>query len=247
MTTDSTFESLISAAGLEKRFGSITAVNAIQFDVKRGELVGLLGPNGAGKSTTLRMLAGFLDPDKGSVHIAGHSMTSQRRAAQASLGYVPEGAPGYEALTARELFAFVGRARGLNRQRFAERLDVVAQLARLDGRLDQRFENLSKGFRRRVAIAAGLLADPDVLILDEPTDGLDPNQKRGLRRDLRALAKTKAILISTHILEEVPALCDRVIVIDAGRVVFTGTPAEFAASGDGNLDAAFQKVTEVAR
>jgi ABC-2 type transport system ATP-binding protein len=244
MTTTSTHQILIEASGLVRSFGARRAVAGLSLEVRQGELVGLLGPNGAGKSTALRLLAGYLDPDEGSVAIAGHPMQTERRAAQAELGYVPEGAPGYEALTPRELFAFVGRARGLTKAQLGARIETVRDFAHLDNVMEQRFENLSKGFRRRVAIAAGLLADPPVLILDEPTDGLDPNQKRALRRDLRELARTKAILISTHILEEVPALCDRVVLIADGEAVFRGTPAELEALGNGDLDRAFATVTK---
>ena len=236
-------DSLLQAHGLERHFGATFAVRGLTLEVRRGEIVGLLGPNGAGKSTALRLMAGSIDPDAGSVQIAGHELATDRRAAQAALGYVPEGAPGYETLTPAELFDFVGRARGLDRERLVERIAAVQAFAHLESAMGKRFESLSKGFRRRVAIAAGLLGDPPVLILDEPTDGLDPNQKRRLRADLRALSRTKAILISTHILEEVSALCDRLVVMHMGSVVFRGTPAEFEASGDGDLDRAFARAT----
>lgn len=228
---------------LEKRFGSTLAVANISLSVNSGEIVCLLGPNGAGKSTTLRMAAGYIDPDAGRVAIAGLDMQRQRRAAQACLGYLAEGAPGYESLTALELFRFVGRARGMAPALVKTRMDEIIVRVDLSEHVNKRFETLSKGYRRRVSLGAALLGDPAALILDEPTDGLDPNQKRLLRRDLRELARTKAILVSTHILEEVPALADRVVVIHSGRVVFEGTPLEFADVADGSLDAAFERVT----
>jgi len=243
---------LIDLRGLAKAFGPVRAVTGVDLVVARGELVGLLGPNGAGKSTTLRMTAGFLEPDAGSAHIDGHDVSTDRLAAQRALGYLAEGAPGYEQLSARELLAFVGRARGTHKARIRERTDELVALLKLDEHVDTRFERLSKGFRRRVSLAAALFADPPALVLDEPTDGLDPNQKRALRGHLRELARTKAILVSTHILEEVPALCDRVCVMARGELVFSGTPAELAARGDdpgaapgfeSRLDRAFAAVT----
>ena len=234
---------LIQMDGLSKSFGAVQAVQGLSLTVARGEIVGLLGPNGAGKSTSLRMAAGYLEPDVGSVHIAGLALAGARLAALAQLGYLAEGAPGYESLSARELLTFVGRARGFGSAAIDKR--IVELTARLDlgTHVDARFEQLSKGFRRRVSLAAALFADPPALILDEPTDGLDPNQKRILRQDLTAIAATKAILISTHILEEVPALCDRVYVMARGRIVFHGTPSELEALGDGALDVAFERVT----
>lgn len=236
-------DQLIRLDGLSKAFGAVQAVQGLSLTVARGEIVGLLGPNGAGKSTSLRMAAGYLDPDVGSVHIAGLPLAGQRLAALTQLGYLAEGAPGYESLSARELLTFVGRARGFERTAINTRIAELATRLDLGTHVDTRFERLSKGFRRRVSLAAALFADPPALILDEPTDGLDPNQKRILRQDLTAIAATKAILISTHILEEVPALCDRVYVMARGRIVFHGTPLELEALGDGALDVAFERVT----
>ena len=243
-STNASESPLIQLAGVEKRFGTRPAVAGLTLEVRRGEILGLLGPNGAGKSTTLRMASGFLEPDAGSVTIGGFDLRTDGRRARAALGYLPEGAPGYELFSPREFFTFIGRARGMSTAAIASRLSQVEALVDLGAHMRTRFEHLSKGYRRRVALGAALFADPPVLLLDEPTDGLDPNQKRALRRDLRALARNKAILVSTHILEEVPALCDRLVMIDAGRVVFRGTPAELSELGAGSLDRAFASITE---
>ena len=234
---------LIRLQGVEKRFGNLVAVSDLSLEVRPGEVLGLLGPNGAGKSTTLRMASGYLVPDVGSVAIGGFDMLREGRRARAALGYLPEGAPGYELFSPNEFFTFVGRARGMSAGAIATRLREVEGLVDLGAHMRTPFEHLSKGYRRRVALGAALFADPPALILDEPTDGLDPNQKHALRHDLRVLAREKAILVSTHILEEVPALCDRVLVIDAGQVVFRGTPAELAELGEGSLDRAFARTT----
>lgn len=233
---------LILLRDIAKSFGATQAVRGLSLEVEAGEVLGLLGPNGAGKSTSLRIASGCLDPTSGSAHIAGFDLSESRLAAQARLGYLPEGAPCWEAMSPNDLFIFLGRARGLDKQHLRARSEAVVELAGLEAVRRRPFDSLSKGFRRRVALAAALLHDPPALILDEPTDGLDPNQKRGLRARIRELAEDKAIIVSTHILEEVPALCDRIVVIDHGRTVFTGTPAGFV-EGHADLDAAFAAVT----
>lgn len=238
---------MIEIDDVAKSFGGLKAVLAVSLHVKSGEVLGLLGPNGAGKSTTLRMLSGFLAPDTGTARIAGHDIQQARLLAQASLGYLPEGAPSWQGMTPTELFAFLAGVHKLHGDAFDTRRAAVTRLAELDDILDQKIETLSKGLRRRVGLAAALLHDPPALVLDEPTDGLDPNQKRNLRKHIRDLAEQhgKAIMVSTHILEEVDALCDRIVVIDVGAVVFTGTPLEFAQlTPSGALDDAFRSITK---
>ncbi len=220
---------LIEIEGLAKNFGPIEAVRGISFTVDRGEVLGFLGPNGAGKSTTMKMLAGFLAPSAGRAAICGHDVVTDGLAAKRCLGYLPEGAPAYPDMTARGFLDFIARIRGF---RGAEaRAHVAAAVARveLEAVLDQPIETLSKGFKRRVGLAQALLHDPEVLILDEPTDGLDPNQKHHVRSLIESMAKDKAIIISTHILEEVDAVCTRAMVIAKGRVLADGTPAELEA------------------
>lgn len=215
---------LLEARDLVKVFGSITAVDGISFAVDRGEVMGFLGPNGAGKSTTMKMLTGFLRPTRGSALIAGLDVASHGIAARERLGYLPEGAPLYGEMTAMEFLRFVAAARGLGRSAARTAIDDVIGACHIATVAHQPIETLSKGFKRRVGLAQALLHDPDVLVLDEPTDGLDPNQKHEVRRLIRSMAPDKAIIISTHILEEVEALCSRVLVIDRGRVVSDGTP-----------------------
>ncbi|MFL1460825.1 ABC transporter ATP-binding protein [Roseococcus sp. DSY-14] len=227
---------LIEAEGLVRRFGGITAVNGVSFAVRRGEVVGFLGPNGAGKTTTMRLLAGFLAPSAGTARIAGHDVQADGVRARAALGYLPEGAPAYGEMSVEGFLRFCARVRG--------RGDVAAAMAmaQLDGVARRPIETLSKGFRRRVGLAAALLHDPDALILDEPTDGLDPNQKHEVRALIRAMAPRKAILVSTHILEEVGAVCTRAIIIAGGQLRADATPAELTAGGHG-LEAVFRALT----
>jgi len=220
---------LIEIEGLAKSFGSIEAVRGISFSLDRGEVLGFLGPNGAGKSTTMKMLAGFLTPSAGRARICGHDVVTDGLAARRRLGYLPEGAPAYPDMAAGDFLKFVANVRGY---RGAEARRVVAQAVErveLGAVLNQPIETLSKGFKRRVGLAQALLHDPDVLILDEPTDGLDPNQKHHVRELIAGMAATKAIIISTHILEEVDAVCTRAMVIAGGRILVDGTPAELEA------------------
>ena len=216
---------LVEAEGLYKRFGDFTAVDHVGFSVARGEVVGFLGPNGAGKSTTMKMLAGFLEPDAGRARIGGHDVTENPLAARAMLGYLPEGAPAYGEMSVADFLAFVGRMRGLRGRALGSRLAEMAERVRLTEVWNRQVDNLSKGYKRRVGIAQALVHDPDVLILDEPTDGLDPNQKHEMRTLIGSIAATKAIIVSTHILEEVEAICNRAIIIAAGRLLADDTPA----------------------
>ena len=233
---------LIEIERLTKRFGAFTAVDDVSFNVAKGEVVGFLGPNGAGKSTTMRMLAGFMTPSSGTARICGDDVVDRPVAAKRHLGFLPEGAPTYPEMTVTGFLRFCGRARGYHGAALAERVAHAMGLTQLEGVRLQPVETLSKGFKRRVGLAAALLHDPPVLVLDEPTDGLDPNQKHDVRELIRTMAADKAIIISTHILEEVGAVCTRAVVIARGRVVADATPAELAARGP-TMDAVFRSLT----
>jgi ABC-2 type transport system ATP-binding protein len=216
----------VDVAALSKRFGSIQAVSEISFRVESGTVLGFLGPNGAGKSTTMKMITGFLAPDSGRVTVNGIALDQDPVAVKRSMGYLPEGAPLYADMTPRALLRFIGEVRGLRGDGGRRRLDEVVARVNLGSVLDQPIETLSKGFKRRVGLAQAILHDPSVLILDEPTDGLDPNQKHEVRRLIREMAQQKVIILSTHILEEVEAVCGRAMVIADGRVVADGTPLQ---------------------
>lgn len=217
-------DAMVEIKHLTKRFKSITAVDDVSFSVERGEVMGFLGPNGAGKSTTMKMIAGFLSPDQGSIHIKGSDCLKNPVAAKTCIGYLPEGAPLYGDMTPQLFLQFVGNIRGLKGTELNRRIEEVVSEVNLQTVLLQPIETLSKGFKRRVGIAQAILHDPDVLILDEPTDGLDPNQKHEVRRLIRDMAKRKVIILSTHILEEVDAVCTRAIIIAGGKVVVDGKP-----------------------
>lgn len=214
---------LIKTHGLIKRFGDIAAVNGISLTVQRGEVLGFLGPNGAGKSTTMKMITGFLTPDEGSVIIGGVDMGRHPMKAKTSIGYLPEGAPAYGDMTVRSFLKFIAEIRGFDGADRDRKVDAVRDRTGLDGVMHQRIETLSKGYKRRVGLAQAILHDPEVLILDEPTDGLDPNQKYHVRSLIEEMAANKAIVVSTHILEEVEAVCSRAVIIDKGRIVADGT------------------------
>jgi len=222
-------DTLLEIRGLSKTFGTIRAVDGIDFAVKRGEVLGFLGPNGAGKSTTMRMVAGYLTPSKGKVEVCGFDVSTSPIEVRKRLGYLPEGAPAYGDMTPQGLLEFVADIRKIKGENRKQRLDEVASRLELGGVMGQPIETLSKGFKRRVGLATTLLHDPDVLILDEPTDGLDPNQKHQVRTLLRELSADKAIIISTHILEEVDALCSRAIIIARGQIVADAKPVELLA------------------
>jgi ABC-2 type transport system ATP-binding protein len=220
---------LIEIEALSKSFGPIEAVRGISFTVDRGEVVGFLGPNGAGKSTTMKMLAGFLTPTAGRAAICGHDVVDDGLQARRCLGYLPEGAPAYPDMTPATFLLFIAQIRGLNGAAARDAVDRAVQRVELAGVLHQPIDTLSKGFKRRVGLAQALLHDPEVLILDEPTDGLDPNQKHHVRQLISSMAATKAIIISTHILEEVDAVCTRAMVIANGKLLVDGTPAQLEA------------------
>jgi ABC-2 type transport system ATP-binding protein len=239
---------MILADGLIKRFAGITAVDAVRFCVERGEVLGFLGPNGAGKSTTMRMLAGCLEPDGGRCEIAGFDAALQRREAQARLGYLPEGAPAYPAMTPRGYVRFHLRARGFSGSTLTDACDQALARANLGSAADKPIGALSKGYKRRAALAAAIAHDPPVLILDEPTDGLDPNQKDGVRALINDMAPKKAIIISTHLLDEVDTICSRAIVIAGGKLLADETPHELASRGpDNSIASAFRTLTGSAR
>ncbi len=220
---------MIEIDGLAKRFEAITAVAGLSFSVAKGEVLGFLGPNGAGKSTTMKMITGYLVPTAGRIRVCGHDVVTDPIAAQAEMGYLPEGAPAYGDMTPRDYLDFIAAVRGLRGDHKRRMIAQAVARTQLDQVLLQPIETLSKGFKRRVGIAQAILHDPPVLIMDEPTDGLDPNQKFAVRRLITSMAKDKAIIISTHILEEVDAVCTRAIIIDRGRIVADGTPEELAA------------------
>jgi ABC-2 type transport system ATP-binding protein len=235
---------MLSVSHISKRYGGRTVVDDVSFEIQPGEVVALLGPNGAGKTTTLRMIAGVLEPDAGEVTLFGMRMWRGRIAAQTFLGYLPEGAPLWGEMTPLGYLRFLADVRGLparERGRMVE--DALANTA-LEDVLEQRIDTLSKGYRRRVALAGAILHDPQVLVLDEPTDGLDPNQKRDARALVRALAPGRVVLVSTHILEEVDAMCPRALVIAHGKIVADTTPDGLRARvPGGRLDDAFAALT----
>lgn len=237
---------MIRAEGLSKFYGEFAAVRDVSLEVHPGEVVAFLGPNGAGKSTTMKMLTGFLSPSAGRASICGHDVQTEREAALERLGYLPENGPLYDGMTPRSLLGFFADARGLTGDLRKTRIEAVLDVCSLHEVLDKAISKLSKGFRQRVGMAHVLLHQPDVLILDEPTSGLDPNQIQNMRETIREIGATRTILLSTHILQEVQAMADRVVMVSEGRVVFTGTPAELEQRGGGSLETAFHQLTGAA-
>jgi ABC-2 type transport system ATP-binding protein len=220
---------MVEIERLSKYFGSFKAVDDVSFSAQRGEVLGFLGPNGAGKSTTMRMITGFLAPDGGRVSVGGDDIAVNPLAVKRRLGYLPEGAPLYGDMTPRAFLRFIAEIRGFRGAGRERAVDAVVEKVNLEPALDKPIVTLSKGFKRRVGLAQAIIHDPDVLILDEPTDGLDPNQKHEVRTLIRGMAEEKAIILSTHILEEVDAVCTRAVIISAGRMVSDSTPAELLA------------------
>ncbi|MEZ5401196.1 MAG: ABC transporter ATP-binding protein [Bryobacteraceae bacterium] len=233
---------MIEAIGLSKFYGDFAAVRDVSFTVPEGQVCAFLGPNGAGKSTTMKLLTGYAAPTSGEARIAGFDVHTHRLESAARLGYLPENGPLYADMTPLGLLRFFGRARGMGGERLRARIDAVVGQCFLEEVLEKPISKLSKGFRQRVGMAQVLLHEPDVLIMDEPTTGLDPNQIRGVRELIRALGKTKTVLLSTHILQEVEAVADRVVMINAGRVVFDGPPDGLLEHGP-SLDEAFYSLT----
>ncbi|HET9864905.1 MAG TPA: ABC transporter ATP-binding protein [Steroidobacteraceae bacterium] len=234
---------MIKTQNLSKHYPGLLAVDDVSFTVEPGEVLGFLGPNGAGKTTTMRMIAGFIPPSAGSASICGHDVATEPLAAKRALGYLPEGAPTYGEMTVRGFLDFVADLRGLEGTHRRTRLDYAIGHLQLDGVLEQSVDTLSKGFKRRVGLAQAIVHDPKVLILDEPTDGLDPIQKHEVRTLIAEIAREKTIVISTHILEEVDAVCTRAIIIARGKLVADGTPAELKTRApSGRLEDVFRSI-----
>lgn len=244
MSNQST-EVMIEAAGLSKFYGPFVAIADITFSIPKGQIAAFLGPNGAGKSTTMKILSGFLAPSEGSASIAGLDMRTQRIEASRRLGYLPENGPLYDGMTPLDLLKFFGEARGLGNKLLFQRIEFVVDQCALDLVLEKPIGKLSRGYRQRVGLAQALLHDPDVLIMDEPTSGLDPNQIRDFRENIRKLARTKTVLLSTHILQEVRAIADRVLLVHEGRMVFDGTPDELTQAA--TLEESFYRLTNYGR
>jgi ABC-2 type transport system ATP-binding protein len=223
---------MIKVENLSKAFGPKVAVDRISFTVERGEVLGFLGPNGAGKSTTMRMITGFIPPTEGRVRVGGYDMVNDPIPAKRLIGYLPENAPAYTDMTVEGFLGFVGDLRGLHGQDKKKAIQRVVEMCSLESVRFQSVETLSKGYRHRTCLAQSILHDPDVLVLDEPTDGLDPNQKHEVRGLIRRMGEKKAIIFSTHILEEVEAVCSRAIIIDRGQIVANGTPHELKQKSD---------------
>jgi len=235
---------MIEVENLTKSFGTKVAVDNLSFSVQKGDVLGFLGPNGAGKSTTMRMVTGFIPPTSGDAKVCGISVVDQPTEAKKKIGYLPESAPLYNDMTVTGFLSFCASIRGLSGSEKREAVDKAIETCFLQSVARQSIDTLSKGYRHRTCLAQSLLHDPEVLILDEPTDGLDPNQKHEVRQLIRRLGKTKAILFSTHILEEVEAACTRAVIVDRGVIVADGTPAELIAqSGTGSLTDLFRQVT----
>tara|TARA_Y100000588_G_scaffold380096_1_gene463412 strand:+ start:2092 stop:2829 length:738 start_codon:yes stop_codon:yes gene_type:complete len=235
---------MIKAQNLRKTFGEKIAVDNLSFEVGKGEVLGFLGPNGAGKSTTMRMITGYIMPDEGDAEIGNYSIVRNPEEAKALIGYLPENAPSYPDMTVEGFLRFAAEVRGLNGAERNNAVDHSLEVCFLGPVRRQSIDTLSKGYRHRTCLAQALLHDPEVLILDEPTDGLDPNQKHEARQLIKRLGETKAIIFSTHILEEVDAACTRAIIIDQGKIVANGTPSELVEqSSTGRLDDLFRDLT----
>ena len=237
---------MISVRELRRKFGHIIAVDGISFKVEKGQVLGLLGPNGAGKSTAMKMLACFLAPDSGTASICGYDILTEPVEVRKIVGYLAENAPCYNEMTVGGLLNFVCDARQIKGAKRKEALDRVVPMCSIESVYHQTIDTLSKGYRRRVGLAQALVHDPEILILDEPTDGLDPNQKHEVRALINKMAHEKCIIISTHILEEVEAVCSRTIIIAKGRILVDSTPAKLKEEHQMSLDEVFRKITKVA-
>ncbi|MEE2778788.1 MAG: ATP-binding cassette domain-containing protein [Acidobacteriota bacterium] len=235
-------EILVRVRNLRKHYGSIRAVDGISFEVARGDILGFLGPNGAGKTTAMKIITGFLEPDDGSVHVAGHDVATEPIEAQTRLGYLPENAPAYGEMTVEGFLQFIAEAREVADPGPA--IDRVVEMTALRPVRHQTVETLSKGFKRRVGLAQAMIHDPEILILDEPTDGLDPNQKVLVQDLIANLSKERCVIISTHILDEAEKVCNRALIINEGRLLVDSTPeALVAESPTGRLDDVFRTLT----
>ena len=238
---------MIKVDNLVKTFGAIRAVDHISFEVQKGEVLGFLGPNGAGKSTTMKMLTCFLRPDSGTAVVGGSDILEDPLGVCSKIGYVPENSPLYEEMSVESFLKFMCDVRGIRGPARAAAIDRVCEMCAITNVYHQIIGTLSKGYCRRVGLAQAFLHDPEILVLDEPTDGLDPNQKHDVRDLINTMAKDKCIIISTHILEEVDAVCTRAIIIDRGKVLADGTPKELASRGGGKLEDFFRQITTADR
>ena len=236
---------MIEVKGLVKAYGAKRAVDGVSFTVRRGDILGFLGPNGAGKSTTMKMITGFLRPDAGVASVDGIDVVADPVAVKRRLGYLPENAPAYTEMNVEEFLGFIAEIRGFRGEEKRRRVERAVGLTHLEPVRKQTLETLSKGYKQRVGFAQALLHNPPALVLDEPTDGLDPNQKNEMRTLIKSMASEKAVILSTHILEEVEAICNRVIIISRGRVVVDETPTQFQARRPGaRLDEIFRSLTQ---
>jgi len=236
---------MIEVKELHRSFGPVVAVDGISFSVEKGQVLGLLGPNGAGKSTAMRMLACFLRPDSGTATICGYDILQNPVEVRRLIGYLAENSPAYNEMTVGSFLNFVCDVRHINGKKRKQALDRIVPMCSIESVYHQTIETLSKGYQRRVGLAQALIHDPDVLILDEPTDGLDPNQKYEVRKLISKMAKKKCIIISTHILEEVEAVCSRTIIIAKGRILVDSTPGELKEKYQCGLNAVFRRITKM--
>jgi ABC-2 type transport system ATP-binding protein len=234
---------MIEIKDIRRSFGSVIAVDGVSFEVEKGQVLGFLGPNGAGKSTVMRILACFLTPDRGTATVCGHDILKEPLAVRRSIGYVAENVPAYGEMTVGSFLNFVCDARQIKGKRRKDALDRIVPMCSIESVYHQSIETLSKGYKRRVGLAQALIHDPQVLILDEPTDGLDPNQKHEVRGLINKMGKDKCIIVSTHILEEVEAVCSRIIIIARGRILVDSTPEKLKAEHQATLDYVFRKLT----
>jgi len=235
---------MITISNITKKFGDFTAVDNLSMSVKSGEVLGFLGPNGAGKSTTMKMITGFMKPTEGTIKVKGMNVETNPIECKKLIGYLPEGAPLYGDMTPINMLKFVAYIRGMDSQEFKTALDIVVIKTEITDVINQPIDTLSKGYKRRVGLAQALIHDPEILILDEPTDGLDPNQKHHVRNLINEMGKKKAIIISTHILEEVDAVCSRACIIAKGKKIIDSNPKELKKTfKNKNLDSIFRKIT----
>lgn len=234
---------MIEIKNLHKKYDDITVVNNLSLSVNTGEVLGFLGPNGAGKSTTMKMVTGFISPTSGEIKVKNLSVKDHEYEIKKYIGYLPEGAPQYGEMTAYDFLLFIAKIRGIEKNNIKNAIESVIENLSLHDIVHKRIEHLSKGFKRRVGIAQAIIHDPEILIMDEPTDGLDPNQKYDVRELIKKISKNKTIVISTHILEEVEAVCTRAAIIAKGKLLFDDTPSKLQSSSNGSLDDTFRKIT----
>jgi ABC-2 type transport system ATP-binding protein len=234
---------MIEIKNLYKKYDDITVVDNLSLSVEKGEVLGFLGPNGAGKSTTMKMVTGFIEPSSGAIKIKNLLVQESAYEIKKHMGYLPEGAPQYGEMTTLDFLLFVAKIRGIEKNKINESIESAIENLSLKDVLAKRIEHLSKGFKRRVGIAQAIIHDPEILIMDEPTDGLDPNQKYDVRELIKKISKDKTIIISTHILEEVEAVCTRAAIIAKGKLLFDDTPNKLKNSGENSLDDTFRKIT----